>query len=50
MVTQRSYYVQHDMETTLILMGWDRPLQGFFLVIEKPSDKDKPFWSNLDNP
>ena len=28
-------------------MGWDRPLQGFFMVIEKES-KDEPLWSNLD--
>lgn len=48
-MTQRSYYVKHNEEKTLIFMGWDRPLQAFFMVIEKPSDKDKPFWSNLDN-
>ena len=48
-MTQRSHYVNHEGETTLIFMGWDRPLQGFFMVIEKPSDKDKPFWSNLND-
>ena len=48
-MTQRSYYVEHERERTLIFMGWDRRLQGFFMVIEKPSDKDEPFWSNLNN-
>ncbi len=34
-----------------ILCGWDRPLQGYFLVIEKDGF-DEPYYSNLyeDNP
>ena len=31
-------------------MGWDRPLQGFFMVIHKENDpEDEPFWSNLNH-
>ena len=48
-MSQRSYYVEHDSEQTLVFMGWDRPLQGFFMVIEKSSDGDDPFWCNLSN-
>ncbi|MCW8348709.1 hypothetical protein MD535_22225 [Vibrio sp. ZSDZ65] len=32
-----------------ILCGWDRPLQGYFLVIED-KDQDDPIYSNLDEP
>lgn len=46
---------QHLFETTLhgeavtILMGWDKPLQGFFLVIDyNNSECDEPLWSNLN--
>ena len=28
-------------------MGWDRSLQGFFMVINK-ADRDEPFWLNLN--
>jgi len=28
-------------------MGWDRPLQGFFMVINKEGC-DEPFWLNLN--
>ena len=34
-----------------VLCGWDRPLQGFFLVIEETEgDVDEPLFSNLDQP
>lgn len=46
---------QHLFETTMqgkpitILMGWDRPLQGFFMVIDyNHIDLDEPLWSNLN--
>lgn len=33
-----------------ILTGWDRPLQRFFLMIERRGDDpDQPFYSNLDD-
>ena len=49
-MSQHHFYTLHQHEKTHILMGYDRPLQGFFLVIEKTSDGDYPFWSNLDQP
>lgn len=30
-----------------ILVGWDRPLSYFFMVIESPQ-QDEPMYSNLD--
>ena len=46
---------QHYFETTLqdqpaiVMMGWDRPLSGFFLTIEVGADNEveEPFYSNL---
>lgn len=35
----------HENKKTEVLMGWDRPLQGFFLVIDQGGDE--PLWSNL---
>lgn len=46
-MSQHHFYTQHDSVITHVLMGWDRPLQGFFMVIEKEKDLDHPFWSNL---
>ena len=37
-------------EDVIVLMGWDRPLQGYFLVIDKGNSIfDEPVWSNLDH-
>lgn len=47
-MSQHYFYTKHENEESKITMGWDRPLQGYFMVIEKNSDKDDPFWSNLD--
>ncbi len=47
-MSQYHYFIKHNNEITHVQMGWDRPLQGFFLVIEKESDLDEPFWSNLN--
>jgi hypothetical protein len=50
---------QHFCTTTMgskaveVLMGWDRPLQGFFMVIhdlEAPVEDDGLIYSNLDEP
>lgn len=47
-MSQHLFCTLHDNTPTRILMGWDRPLQGYFMVIEKPDiDEDEPFWSNL---
>ena len=38
-----------DNKTVEVFTGWDRPLQGFFLVVEDVDDGgDQPFFSNLD--
>lgn len=34
-----------------VQIGWDRPLQYFYLVVEDPgSTSDSPVYSNLDDP
>ncbi len=47
-MSQHSYSLKHNGEETNIMMGWDKPLQYFFMIIEKESDIDEPFWSNLN--
>ena len=39
----------HEGQPVTILMGWDRALQGFFMVIEHQS-REGPLYSNLDDP
>lgn len=46
-MSQHRFSTTHNGEKTRLLMGWDKPLQGYFLVIEKASDEDEPFYSNL---
>ncbi|MBY0380194.1 MAG: hypothetical protein K2P99_07335 [Burkholderiales bacterium] len=47
-MSQHHFFTLHENKKTHILLGWDRPLQGFFLVIERDGDDvDIPFWSNL---
>lgn len=48
---------QHYFETTLhdqpavVLMGWDRPLQGYFLVImQEGANEEDMLYSNLCDP
>ena len=33
-----------------ILMGWDRPLQGFYMVITYQGGDEEMLYSNLDDP
>jgi hypothetical protein len=47
-MSQHHFYTEHNGEKTHVLMGWDRPLQGYFLVVSKESDIDTPYWSNLE--
>ncbi len=46
-MSQHYFETMHEGEPTQVMMGWDRPFQGFFMVINKESDGDEPFWSNL---
>lgn len=48
---------QHYFETTLhdqpavVLMGWDRPLQGYFLIImQEGANEEDMLYSNLCDP
>ena len=47
-MSQHYFSTHHEGVETTVLMGWDRPLKGYFMVIEKVDDEDLPFWSNLD--
>lgn len=38
----------HHGHPITVLMGWDRPLQGFFMVIER-DDTEQYLYSNLDD-
>ncbi len=46
---------QHYFQTSFagtdihILMGWDRPLQGFFLVVQKGDVEEDIIYSNLED-
>jgi len=44
-MSQYHYMLVHKGKKTEVFMGWDRPLQGFFLVIDQGGDE--PIWSNL---
>ena len=46
-MSQHHFYTTHRTQKIHVLMGWDRPLQGYFMVIEKENDQDEPYWSNL---
>lgn len=47
-MSQHVFETIKDGREITVLMGWDRPLQGFFLVIDYvDSDGDEPLWSNL---
>ena len=44
-MSQYHYMLIHESKNTEVLRGWDRPLQGFFLVIDQGGYE--PLWSNL---
>lgn len=39
-MSQHYFETQHGDRPVTILMGWDRPLQGFFMVIEAEGVED----------
>lgn len=47
-MSQHYFNTEVDEVETCVFMGWDEPLQGFFMVIQKPTYVDTPFWSNLE--
>ncbi len=47
-MSRHIFYTEHHGLQKYVLMGWDSPLQGFFMVIDSPdSEDDEPYWSNL---
>jgi hypothetical protein len=49
-MTQHYYPTEHQGKPATIMMGWDRPLQGFFMVIEDSQNRGEYIYSNLDDP
>lgn len=51
-MSQHIYKTVHSGRPVQVLMGWDRPLQGFFLVIEyldKALYENNYLYSNIDD-
>lgn len=50
-MSQHFYPTEHQGRPATILIGWDRPLQGYFMVIEDDgTDDDQFIYSNLEDP
>jgi hypothetical protein len=50
-MSQHSAVLQsHGGRSVKVLMGWDRPLQGFFLVVQDADDPSEYLYSNLNDP
>lgn len=50
-MSQHYFHTTHQDEPVSILMGWDHPLQGFFMIIERPECNDdgaRYLFSNLN--
>lgn len=51
-MTQHRYVTNRKGESVEVLMGWDRPLQGFFMLIERLGISDENpdiyLYNNLD--
>jgi hypothetical protein len=50
-MSQHYFKTSYQGQAITVLMGWDRPLQGHFLVVEKDDVKEDAFvYSNLLDP
>ncbi len=50
-MSQHFFKTTHKGEAITVMMGWDKPLQGFFMVIEDKTSKEDGFiYSNLEDP
>ena len=50
-MSQHFFNTTHNGEAITVMMGWDKPLQGFFMVIEDKTSKEDGFiYSNLEDP
>jgi hypothetical protein len=48
-MSQHIFSTEYKGRSVSILMGWDRPLQGYFMVIEE-TDREGYLYTNLDDP
>lgn len=48
-MSQHCYQSTYQGQPITILMGWDRPLQGFFMVIHE-EEKEDYVYTNLEDP
>lgn len=46
-MSQHYFTLSYKARPVQLLMGWDRPLQGYFMILQY-LDNQKYFWSNLD--
>lgn len=49
-MSQHTFYTFYNERPVKILMGWDKPLQTYYLVIEYADTENEYVWSNLDYP
>lgn len=49
-MSQHNFKTTHAGRPVLVLMGWDRPLSQFFMVVEYLDADDQYAYSNLDDP
>ena len=49
-MSQHTLITEHEGRKVKVLMGWDRPLQGYFLVVEyiDTNKNDEYLYSNLE--
>lgn len=46
-MTQRLIFTHHQNKPVTIVMGWDRPMQSYFLMIELDSEESSFLYSNI---
>ena len=53
-MSRHSFRTQHDSQNVDVILGWDRPLQEFFLQVRAPDSVDEEtmgfLYSDLDDP
>jgi hypothetical protein len=48
-MSQHYFTTSLDGRPAFVMTGWDRPLGGYYLVIEMAADADEPFYSSLND-
>ena len=50
-MSQHIFNTSHEGQPVTIMMGWDRPLQGYFLVVMTDDEaQERYIYSNLKDP